>query len=422
MRKIKVAFVCHFSNSQIREFLPLKNWKVRNLVLRLLGHSPWHHGDVAIWVDDFVNMFKEHSDEIELHTISPHHGLKRKYAEFCKDGVYYHFYKTDGNLIEDLISAKTKRKERNNYKIDSIRSSQIIKRINPDIICLCGAENPDYGSFIFRIKDIPVYLIPQTFLNDPKRIEMHVASDYRVQFEKEVYKRINYLSSTKEAIQAFAKSCNPIIQFYPIPFPSHQPPVFPIKNKEYDFVFYAKVVMKNKGIEDVLRALALVVKSYPKAKLNVIGGCETSYKQKLMELVREEGVERNVNFSGQYDLIEDVYKNVQKGKVVVIPGITAALNSTVRESMFMGMPVIVYSSARAEEINEKKQCLFIAKMEDVTDLANKMILSLNDSYLTSEIANNARQYAEDEFGNSKIGSLLVKNIKTIVNEKTTIVN
>lgn len=414
MSRIKIAFVCHFSNKSVRENLPLKNWKSRNLVLKLLKHGLWAYADFALWVVEFVNIFKEHADEVELHVIAPHKGLKTISESFVEDGVSYHFYKMDGSLPYDLFCAKTHWKERKDYCKEGKRCQRIIERINPDIICLCGAENPEYASVVFRIQDKPIYLIPQTLLNDPKRVELGVASQYRIDFEKRVYGNIGFISADGEKFKEFAHGCNPLIKFYPMPFPTHKPPVFNDIVKEYDFVFFASNVMKNKGIEDVLKALAIVKQSYSTVSLYIIGGCESAYRRFLEEMIKQEGIEKNVIFSGKYENIDDVFYNVQKAKIVVVPGITAALNGTVRESMLMGMPVIVYSTESTMAINKEKQCLLEAKMESYTDLAEKMIFAISNHQIINDIAGNGKEYAERVFGNGRISNIIMDNIKSIL--------
>ena len=414
MKRISVAFVCHFSDRSTRQQLPLKTWKFRNIILKVFHHPLWRYDDYAIWVSDFVSMFKRHLDDVEVHVIAPHRGMKKRYAEFSIDGINYCFYKLDGSLLYDLFCAKTRWKERKDYSRESSMCFNYIKKINPDIVCLCGAENPEYASVVFRIKDKPVYLIPQTLLNDPKRIALGVASKYRIDFERKVYRHVTSVSSKGEQVRAFARECNPEVEFFPLSFPTHQPPVFDSIAKEYDFVFYANNVMKNKGIEDVLKALSIVKKSSPSVKLSIIGGCDSAYQKHLYRIIYKERIEDNVLFSGKYESIDDVFYNVQKARVVVVPGISATLNSTVRESMLMGMPVIVYSSSLTESINEDKHCLLIAKMEDVEDLAKQMLFAITNGPMIKEIAQNGKDYADREFSNHSIETILIDNITQIV--------
>ena len=48
--------------------------------------------------------------------------------------------------------------------------------------------------------------------------------------------------------------------------------------KEFDFVNFAMQHSDKKGTPDSIIAMAKVVKRYPKAKLNIVGGCESDVK------------------------------------------------------------------------------------------------------------------------------------------------
>ena len=76
-KKLKVALICHVSNITIREHISLDNWKLKNIIKRLLGFSISNYRDYSIWNTLLFQQFKEVSD-IELHAVIPHPGLKRK--------------------------------------------------------------------------------------------------------------------------------------------------------------------------------------------------------------------------------------------------------------------------------------------------------------------------------------------------------
>ncbi len=58
--KLKVVWICHFTNAEIQTLLPL--WKQKN--------------EFASWIPNMLAGFENNKD-IELHIISPHEYLKR---------------------------------------------------------------------------------------------------------------------------------------------------------------------------------------------------------------------------------------------------------------------------------------------------------------------------------------------------------
>ena len=161
---MKIVFLCQFSNAEIRSRIKLNKMTLRNRICQLLKHPLWNYNDSDIWVDDFIEEFKKHTNEHEFHIVAHHRGMKCKFESFESDSISYHFYKSGASLFRDYINVKFRLLEKTDYRIYGKRAAKIINSINPDVICLCGAENPQYGSAIFYLKEKPIFLIPQTFL------------------------------------------------------------------------------------------------------------------------------------------------------------------------------------------------------------------------------------------------------------------
>lgn len=408
---MKIVFLCHFSNPEVRSRLSLKSWALRNWICKLMKHPLWSHSDFAVWVDDFITEFKKHTDEHEFHIVAPHTGMRKRYQSYVMDGIHYHFYKEGSNLLSEYIDAKFHLSERNDYRKAGKRTANIISDINPDVVCLCGAENPSYGAGIFHIKGIPVFLIPQTFLNDGKRMAMKVATPYRAVFEKKVFSKVDVISTCQADMISFVKDLNPKVQICNIGFPTHKPTYDHNIKKEYDFVFFAKTIAVFKGIEDAIKALAIVKETHPNVSLAIIGGCNQDYQIKLNELILSKGLKSNVCFLGHFPTMDEVYRNVQYARIAVLPGITAALNSTVREALALRLPTITYMTVDTESINEKAPTIHTSEMQNIDELSAKMIDLLDNKELYELYSQNAAIYAKSYFDNAPIVDKLLDILK-----------
>lgn len=414
MKRIKIVFLCHFSNAEIRNNLDLKNYKFRNILKKIRGLSLFDYDDFAIWVSDYIQEFENHP-EYEFHIVAPHKGMKKEFQHFEIRGVNYSFYKCDSNYIVDLSNQFFHLKEKNDYSQERRRISSIVESLCPDIIILCGAENPYYSSGVLDIENTPIVVILQTLLNDPKRIEMAIGSSYRRRIESEIFRHAKFFCTTDNTEAGIIRDINAGANILPVLFPSHRPIVQIPNTKDYDFVFFARSISKNKGIEHVLEALAIVKLKKPNVRLNVIGGCAPDYKNQLDTIIMNKGINDNVVFSGYFNQIQDTYKNVVKSRSVVVPGITASLNSTIREAMLIGLPTICYETFATVEINQEKQCLFTAKMEDVQELAKQMLITIDNPNLARIVGDNGKEYAEREFGNESIVNNLLRYSTQIIN-------
>ncbi len=413
MDKPKIVFLCHFSNAIIRERLDLNNYKFRNV---LKGHRQQLYDDFAIWVSDYIAEFEKHPD-VEFHIIAPHYGLKSEIQSFELNGIRYHFFKSNNGIIHTVLEKTFHNEEKEYYPSNRKKISTIIKNVNPDLIILCGAENPYYSLGALDVTDKPVYVILQTLLNDPKRVEMGVGNAYRRKVETAIFKHAVYFCTSGEKEIDRIKECNTDAVILSAGFPTHRPQVVLPIEKEYDYVFFARSVTKNKGIEDLIHALSLVVKKNDALRLNIIGAVENGYKKNLAGLIAELGIANNVHFSGYFQQVADTYKNVAKAKVVVVPGITAGLNSTVREAMLMGLPTICYETTATKQINDDNICLLTAPMEDIETLANQMLFAITCSEQAREISENGKAYAELHFSNEAIVNKLLDNCRIILNKE-----
>lgn len=412
MTKLKIVFLCHFSNPMVREKLDLRKMILRSFLSKMKGNSNFIYDDYAIWVSDYIEEFEKHK-ECECHIVAPHLGMKRSYQFFDIRGIKYHFWSYKDSIFHLVVNKLFNIDIRSNYKYNRNKVRSIINKVNPDIVLLCGAENPYYSLAALDVNSIPIYVILQTFLNDSKRIKMGVGNDYSRKIELNIFRHANYFCTSNENAINYLMTNNNKATILPAGFPTHRPNVMVQKKKDYDFVFFARTVTVNKGVEDALRALS-IIKEKGNFTLNVIGGIEDSYHQYLVDLCEKLDISDCVFFSGYYKSIQETYDNVVRSRIVVVPGITAALNSTIRESMFMGMPVICYETEATKIINKDQKCLFTAIMSDVSSLAEQMLMATEDNIRTQEVAWNGKNYAESMFGNEAIVNKLIDNCFNIV--------
>ena len=83
----------------------------------------------------------------------------------------------------------------------------------------------------------------------------------------------------------------------------------------FDIIFFAKVC-KDKGIEDLLEALAIVKKKKPNITLHIIGYAGQSYLQHLIKMTKLLNIEANVKFLGFMASQQDVFKHAIHAKIV----------------------------------------------------------------------------------------------------------
>ena len=103
MKKLTVAWICHFSNQEVRNKLPLSNMRISNFLRSILGKTKFEYGDFAPWINNLIKEF-EKFEEVELHIIAPHTGLKKKRFDLEMNGIHYHFFKSEDDTLFSLYN------------------------------------------------------------------------------------------------------------------------------------------------------------------------------------------------------------------------------------------------------------------------------------------------------------------------------
>ena len=77
MEKIKLAFICKFSNAEIRRHQTIKDFRFENFLLALLKKEKKKVIDYGPWIPLFLKAF-ENDNNIEVHVIAPYSYQKKK--------------------------------------------------------------------------------------------------------------------------------------------------------------------------------------------------------------------------------------------------------------------------------------------------------------------------------------------------------
>ena len=168
--------------------------------------------------------------------------------------------------------------------------------------------------------------------------------------------------------------------------------------KENDIVFFAQVC-KDKGIEDLLAAYAIVKQSLPETKLCVIGPVNDLYKEHLMTMAIELGINDSVNWKGFLPELSDVHLEASKAKVSVLPTYNDIIPGTIVESMQLGLPVVSYKTGSIPELNEERENVLIVERGDVKGLADNILRLLTDDNLYKIMSQRGIQYIKEHYSN-----------------------
>ena len=177
MEKIKVVWICHFSNQQTRSNLKLSSTRFfYRLIAKIIGKEPKNrdYTDFAPWISILIEEFEKFED-VELHVISPQVGLKGISSQFNLNGVHYYFYNPDFTLFLSYLIKNVALWLK--IQPSSFIVKRFLKKIKPDIINLIGAENYYHSCVVLDIEKIPILVTCQTIFTNPQRLQFQPHAD-----------------------------------------------------------------------------------------------------------------------------------------------------------------------------------------------------------------------------------------------------
>jgi glycosyltransferase involved in cell wall biosynthesis len=179
-------------------------------------------------------------------------------------------------------------------------------------------------------------------------------------------------------------------------------------SKIYDVVFFARID-RDKGIEDLLRAIAIIKKDKPDIKVCVIGG---GYVARLKKHYPE--LSGNVTWAGCLQAQADVHQVAASARISVLPTYHDIIPGTIIESLFLKLPVVAYDVGSIHEVNDHDEVITLVKKGDVEGLAKAMLNLLDDEARQKEIAEKGCTRAGEMFDNRTVFGDLCRAYREVV--------
>lgn len=414
-KRIKVAMICHFSNKEVRDRLPLSKRIIYSFTRKILGmpSKGTVYGDLAPWDSGIIKAVKERND-IDLFVISAHSGLKKSKVSFEQNGIHYSFLRCEvSTFLKTIISNAAVWRKANPMTPKIVK---LVESINPDLVLLVGTENAYYSSSVLSIHNYPIYVLCQTIYNNP---EFSSLDKINASTELEIFKKVKYVGVYSEKHLSLLKQLGFDKYVFEFQWPAGKSYFVPKKcdNKQYDFINFALHMSRDKGYHDCIEALAIVKRRYPNVKLDLIDGGNEDVRAELKKLIQELDLENNITFTPFFVERNDLFQHLQSVRFAVLPCKVDFVSGTQLQCMQYGLPVVCYETLGTPSLNREKECVLIAEKNNVEELAEKMLLLMEDPLLVDKLRQNAFDYWQKNVWNEAQQSMprLVENFKSIIN-------
>lgn len=399
MKKLKVVWICHLSNIQIRKKLKFGGWSLLALLRKFVLNNPIT--DFAIWNTKAIREF-EHFEDIELHIVAPHYQITTL-QEFEINSIHYHFFHSEDDNIFHILKRKLTKKTAHSYRKNALKINKIINSIQPQIIHMIGAENPYYGESAFTLPtNIPLVVSLQTLMCDPNFEKNYPISRdsylYRSKVESMILRRADYIGTTvqhfRDIIQA--QIC-PTAKFLNLTLALGEDVDIKEYDKVYDFIYYAADI--SKAVDYALEAFAIAKQQHPHITLRVVGGYSESTMLEIQKTMQRLCLGEEVTFTGRLATRKDVILEVRKARFALLPLKVDMIASTIREAMANGLPVVTTETPLTPKLNQSRESILLSNKGDFCAMANNMCKLLTDDKYVTQIKENAEKTLTELYSN-----------------------
>lgn len=404
MDKIKVVWVCSFSNPIVRSHYETKVPFLTKLIYKYVKNISSNTKDSAVWNTNALTEFERYED-VDLHVICPVRFLTKKQVRCEINGIHYYFFREENSsfirwMLFQLI---------NQYKAKFQRNRNVIKKlvseINPDVIHIIGAENPHYS---LSALDMPVRtpLIVQLqallcrLVQTTKDSVEKKDFAYKGELEKQIILRADYIGTRAQIFIDYIRNyIKKDARFLDITLATVEPINTNLDKKEFDFVYFSVGI--NKAGIDAIEAFAIAHRRFPQLTLNIVGGYDDEYKAMLDRRMAELGITNCIKFEGLLPTHDDVITQIRKSKYALLPLTMDLVPSTVREAMANGLPVVTsYTEGGTSELNKDACCVLLSPVGNYEQMADNMVTLVSSPGLADEIRKNSELYLKKTFGSN----------------------
>lgn len=416
-RKIRVAWVCSFSNEKMRAGLPFDSGGSFKALYKLMGVTFGRDTDSAIWNTNAIEEM-EKMDGVELHVICPVRGLAKEEVLYEENGIHYYFFREQNSDIVRFVWHQLFSKYTSHYKKNRRVISRFISEIQPDIVHVIGAENPYYSLSLLDVpSNIPTIIQLQALLTRLVNVttvkEEKKAFYYKGLMEREIIKKADYIGTTLDDFKQYIKNeIKPDARFLDIDLAMAQKINLDETEKQYDFVYFSASI--SKAGKEALESFILAHKRKPDITLDIVGAYDETFKEKLDARIKECGIESSVTFEGRLPSHDDVIKQIRKARFALLPLKMDFVPNTLHEAMANGLPVITTVTDGTPSLNEKRQCVLLSEQNDFRAMADNMVSLLDNEKLKDELRQNAAVYENERSNNRSIIAKWVEAYKIIV--------
>ena len=146
-----------------------------------------------------------------------------------------------------------------------------------------------------------------------------------------------------------------------------------------------------KGVEYLLIAMKKIHEKAPDTRLIIVG--DGGEREKLEALTTQMGIQNSVQFVGRVPH-KNVLNFMQRADIFVLPSLSEGLPNVIIEAMACGLPIVASRVGGIPDIIKDGVNGYVVDPGRPDQIANKILMLLNNNELVKQISNNNRRMVE----------------------------
>lgn len=226
-------------------------------------------------------------------------------------------------------------------------------------------------------------------------------------WQRRIIKKADVITAISAYLADFAKRYNKKAPIFIVPngvdLKSMKYKELSIRNKEKDkkiIITISRLVVKN-GVDILIKALSILNTKYLILSTDLLIIGDGKERRKLEKLREKLGVADKVKFLGTIPN-ERIPEHLASADVFVRPSRSEGLGTAFLEAMAAGVPIIGTQVGGIIDFLIDGETGLFCKSNDPKDLAEKIIMILNDEDLKNKLVENGREMVEQKYSWDKI--------------------
>lgn len=224
------------------------------------------------------------------------------------------------------------------------------------------------------------------FYEKEERKSASLFKKIKIWIDDEIDKKYNYIVVLNKDEEKYLASKNGVVIPNPVEIPDF---VCDLVNKK---VITAGRIAPVKGFDELIKAWNITNQKFPDWELHIYGENYSGTKEKLEELIRDLQLEKSVTFKGN---VSDLPTVMQDYSMYAMSSETECFPTVLLEALSVGLPIVSYDCPNGpRHIIRDNEHGFLAQQKKPADLADKLMLLMNDEILRKKMGGKAREHSQ----------------------------